>query len=165
MKNSFDRILALYTEDDLVEAKYNDLLSIQCKYCSKPFLRTKAYIVQCCSPSKEKRRRTGYCSRRCAASASSPLIKINCVQCNKETLIRPSQYSRSKSGNHFCSRECAGLWNSTHKKHGTRSSKLEQWLAQRLVALYPKLDFHFNKKTLSIVNWISIYQQSNWLSN
>jgi hypothetical protein len=41
---------------------------------------------------------------------------------------------------------CSGTYNNTHKTHGTRRSKLEVWLEQQLIALYPSLEFHFNRK-------------------
>lgn len=51
-----------------------------------------------------------------------------------------------KSPNHFCSSSCAATYNNTHKTHGTRRSKLEIWLEQKLPSLHPSLEFHFNRK-------------------
>jgi hypothetical protein len=51
-----------------------------------------------------------------------------------------------KTKHHFCSKSCAGKYSNSHKTKGTRSSKLEKWLAEKLVNLYPNLKFHFNRK-------------------
>ena len=45
--------------------------------------------------------------------------------------------------NNFAERS---TYNNTHKKHGTRRSKLEVWLEQQLTTLYPEVEFHFNRK-------------------
>ena len=46
----------------------------------------------------------------------------------------------------FCSRSCAATYNNTHKTKGTRTSKLEVWLAKKLQTLFPQIEFHFNRK-------------------
>tara|TARA_Y100000310_G_scaffold339131_1_gene430862 strand:+ start:964 stop:1656 length:693 start_codon:yes stop_codon:yes gene_type:complete len=70
--------------------------------------------------------------------------KVSCQQCKKQFLKRTSQIKKHK--NHFCSHACAAIYNNTHKKHGTRKSKLEVWLEIQLPDLYPDLEFHFNRK-------------------
>ena len=51
-----------------------------------------------------------------------------------------------KFPNSFCSSTCSGTYNSAHKKFGTRRSKLEKWLEEKLIMSYPSLEFHFNRK-------------------
>ena len=48
--------------------------------------------------------------------------------------------------NSFCSSTCSATYNNTHKKFGIRRSKLEKWLEEKLIQLYPNLEFHFNRK-------------------
>ncbi len=55
-----------------------------------------------------------------------------------------NQIKRSK--HNFCSQSCAARHSNSHKTKGTRVSKLERWLAEQLPALYPALEFHFNRK-------------------
>ena len=57
-----------------------------------------------------------------------------------------NQKNKNKRGNIFCSRSCAATYNNTHKIKGTRISKLEIWLSQKLPILFPNLEFHFNRK-------------------
>ena len=71
---------------------------------------------------------------------------IYCTNCNNEFSKSPKEMKKSKSGNHFCSQSCAASYNNKHKKHGTRRSKLEQWLENKLTNQYPNLEIHFNRK-------------------
>jgi len=71
---------------------------------------------------------------------------VACAQCSKPTEKALRDISESKSGKNFCSRSCAATYNNTHKTIGTRVSKLEIWLATKLVKLYPTIEFHFNRK-------------------
>jgi hypothetical protein len=58
------------------------------------------------------RRGAKYCSIRCSAQAHSlPLIKMNCIQCNKEFELRHSYFKR---GSNNCSQKCAVL---TRRRH------------------------------------------------
>lgn len=82
----------------------------------------------------------------------NPLV---CAQCSVPIPYKKSiekrhdskkQKQRNLPGNVFCSRSCAATYKNTHKKKGTRVSKLELWLAQELTNLFPQLKFHFNRK-------------------
>ena len=53
---------------------------------------------------------------------------------------------RSKSGNYFCSRSCSASFNNKNKTTGTRRSKLEAYIEEQLIELYPDLDLIFNGK-------------------
>lgn len=75
-------------------------------------------------------------------------INVCCANCNKIFEKTPSQIKASKSGNHFCSRSCAATYNNTHKKYGTRISKLEKWLQTELTKLYPNLEILYNNKEI-----------------
>lgn len=47
--------------------------------------------------------------------------------------------------NDFCTQSCAAKYHNAHKKGGCRVSKLERWLQAQLPALFPDLEFHFNR--------------------
>lgn len=74
----------------------------------------------------------------------SAKIEISCTNCGKKYKTRPSQAVRSK--NHYCSRSCSATYNNKNKTHGTRRAKLEIWLEDQLIELYPDLEIHFNRK-------------------
>lgn len=87
-----------------------------------------------------------FCSKECKHKALD--IKeaqiVTCLNCNKE--FKKQWGHIKKTPNHFCTRSCAATYNNTHKTKGTRKSKLEHFLEDRLVKLYPNLEFHFNRK-------------------
>jgi len=73
-------------------------------------------------------------------------VEVYCRQCNKIFNKQLNQVKKSKSGNHFCCSSCSVTYQNLHKKYGTRRSKLEKWLEEQLLSLYPDLEFHFNRK-------------------
>jgi hypothetical protein len=58
--------------------------------------------------------------------------------------------------NTFCSKNCSARYNNTHKKHGTRRSKLEIWIENKLKEKYPELTILFNSKE-AIYSELDIY--------
>lgn len=72
-------------------------------------------------------------------------IYTNCKNCNKEIIVKPCMVRKSKSGNSFCNRSCAGIYNSKNKRTGTRRSKLEIWIEEELKKEF-EFDIIFNGK-------------------
>lgn len=56
----------------------------------------------------------------------------------------------------FCSQSCAASYNNTHKTKGIRVSKLERWLSEKMVEIFPDLDVHYNRKD-AIASELDIY--------
>jgi hypothetical protein len=71
---------------------------------------------------------------------------VQCLHCDKS--FKKFNANIKKTPNNFCSKSCAGTYNSLHKKHGTRRSKLEKYLEEQLILLYPELTILFNKKEI-----------------
>lgn len=79
-----------------------------------------------------------------------------CTHCNiiinyekylqKSTDRRKKLKSGKAKYNYFCSSSCAATYNNTHKTTGTRKSKLEVYLEEKIKELYPDTDIHFNRK-------------------
>ena len=132
----------LYTEAEFKSAKSRDPLPLECLFCHEPFLVTKSQIQAALKKSCHMTRQ--FCSNSCRQKHRSPSVEVRCKQCGKPFLKRASQAKRGK--NHYCSNSCNAKWTNAHKKHGTRRSKLEVWLEEQLPALYPELEFHFNRK-------------------
>lgn len=87
-----------------------------------------------------------YCSKECKLlnlGHQPPIVKA-CANCKKEVLKRRCDVR--KTTNSFCSKSCSAIYNNTHKKYGTRRSKLEAYLEEHLIKKYDKLEFVFNKK-------------------
>lgn len=135
-------MIPLFTAQEFDNANSNDLLSCKCSICNKVFQKQKRAIVKVLD---NKDNNTGkYCSRKCIGNSQMNKHKVVCKNCNTEFEKTPSQVK--KFPNHFCSRSCAVTYNNTHKTTGTRRSKLEVWLEEQLVILYPTFSFDFNKK-------------------
>ncbi len=85
-----------------------------------------------------------FCSRTCHGKYLKTGTIVSCKQCGQQ-IYRAKQVIQ-KSRHSFCSRSCNITYNNKHKKYGTRRSKLEVYLEEKLVNLYPDLDIHFNRK-------------------
>jgi hypothetical protein len=141
----------LYTEEEFFKAKSRDTLPLKCEKCNKIFYKLKRYIVD----TKRKGSST-FCSLKCYGSSITNKKCFFCTNCNLKILKNKSQKSASISGNSFCSKSCAAFYNNTHKTKGTRRSKLEIWMEDKLKILYPKLNIFFNDKT-TINSELDIY--------
>jgi hypothetical protein len=117
-------------------------VKMKCEQCDTIFLRRKSIINQCIKRGEVNT----FCSLKCSSEALKRRIITNCKSCNKQVEKTGAEFKKSKTGNFFCSKSCAAKYNNTHKKHGTRRSKLETWLEKRLTSLYQGLEIHFNRK-------------------
>lgn len=111
--------------------------SVICETCGNKFDK-KSYQIR-----KTSR---NFCNKKCSGLADRTKISAMCANCNAKIEKLPNQKARSKTGRVFCSKSCAATYNNTHKTHGTRRSKLEQWLEVELRTRYPNLELLFNKK-------------------
>lgn len=82
-----------------------------------------------------------YCDRKCVARAMTDKRLCICKLCGKEKYRIPSQVSI----NTFCSKSCAVTYNNKHKKFGTRRSKLERFIADRVSEEFSDLDARYNE--------------------
>ena len=73
-----------------------------------------------------------------------PKQDVTCVQCDRHFVKLQSQINLYPLN--FCSKSCAAKYNNTHKTKGMTVSKLEVYVQEQLVVLYPSLEFHFNRK-------------------
>jgi hypothetical protein len=132
----------LYNESEFLSTHYKDKLPCQCYHCNNIFYLTKKDIKD--SLRKNHLKHGRYCSRDCTNKSRTLKQKINCTNCNSEFTKKFNQIKRST--NHFCSRSCAATFNNINKTHGTRRSKLEVWLEDQLILIYPNLNIEFNSK-------------------
>jgi len=133
----------LFSEAQYSKSKSQNQLPCECYVCQDTFYVMKKTITY---ERKMNRNRLKYCSLTCRDIGRNRTVTIPCDNCGNEFTKRQDQLKKSKSGKHFCSRSCAATYNNTHKKHGTRKSKLEVWLETKLMELYPDMEIHFNRK-------------------
>jgi hypothetical protein len=133
--------MILISENELLNGRCSDLIPIKCDICSKIYSKQQKFVK---SRFKLYPNAKHHCSLECTSKAFSRKIEVSCKQCGKSFLKRTKQLK--KSPNSFCSCSCAATFNNSHKKYGYRRSKLEKFLEEKLVVLYPSLEFHFNRK-------------------
>ncbi len=93
-----------------------------------------------------KSNRKMFCSKQCVTNLNITGEKIECANCKTSVIRTPGQLKKVK--NSFCSRSCAATYNNLHKTTGNRRSKLEIWLEEKLIPMYPNLKILFNDKTV-----------------
>ncbi len=125
-----------------ISLKSNEFYSLNCDFCNNQFVKQKRFITRLIKIN----RKNFFCSTECFQKSQIINIEKNCKQCNKQTFTTPSKIRKNKSGNFFCNRSCAATYNNTHKKTGTRKSKLEIWLESKLSIQYPELQILYTSK-------------------
>lgn len=130
------------------------LYDFQCENCGKIFsiqgkwINLKSiYNKKRENQGKKKKEIGKYCSNKCSSEQQKKIIEVSCTQCNTQVIKRPSQMV-SKKGNSFCSQSCAAKYNNAHKNKGSRRSKLEIWLEDKLKITYNNLEIIFNGKNV-----------------
>ena len=109
------------------------------------FYKTKLKIKNALNPSRPHDV-LKYCSINCANDAKRTKIDHVCTNCG--TTIKRTLMIINRTPNHFCSSSCSAKYSNTHKKYGTRRSKLEMYIESTLTELYPNL-----QNTLKNFNW------------
>jgi very-short-patch-repair endonuclease len=114
-----------------------------CDNCNQTFLVSTRVL------NMKKEYRNHFCSFSCYDThmkSNTSTLHVFCGNCAKPITKNPFEAAKSKSGRHFCSRSCAAVYNNTHKTTGTRRSKLESHLEERLRAEFPNLELICNGK-------------------
>lgn len=115
-------------------------IELNCCNCNNKILRK----IQDINKNIKRNCKLVFCSHECRNVYKKTKLEIECTFCKKKFERQVSQIKKSLK--HFCSLSCAATFNNTHKTIGNRRSKLEVYLEQQLISLYPNIDFHFNKK-------------------
>ena len=134
-------------------AKRKDRLTLKCKSCKLEFTRLKRDIIDCI---RYNTNTDLFCTKECFRSFSLVHHIINCAQCCTPTKVMPYNFNKSTTKRFYCSKSCAAIYNNTHKKFGTRRSKLEIWIETQLTVKYPLLTIDYNKKN-AINSELDIY--------
>lgn len=145
-------MIPLYTQEQFDKAKAGDKLTCKCEVCDKPFQKMKRDINKVLRGLKLG----SFCSQKCHGATSSTRVKVSCSNCQIDFTKKQKEITKSKTGNHFCSKSCANSFNNKNKSYGTRRSKLEIWVEQQLTLLYPNLPIDYNQKS-AIQSELDIY--------
>ena len=136
-------MIKLFSEEEFKDAKSTDFLPLKCQYCGNVFYRQKKEIKY--AEKLKSKSRCCFCCQACGVRYAKETIVYKCDNCGKEFFLQ-HRFNKNKDKNHFCSKSCAATYNNRHKKHGTRTSKLEKFLAIKLIEQYPCLRFLLNDK-------------------
>lgn len=141
-------MIPLYTEYEFLLSKSSGTLPIMCEWCKNTFYITKNQIKKALNPNALYKGR--FCSLSCANKKQGQSTQVQCKNCGIKFLKQPAQIK--KHPNHFCSQSCAATYNNLHKKSNPnrefRRSKLEKWLEGQLLAAFPDMQIHFNRKDI-----------------
>lgn len=119
---------------EILKRSNKEKIECKCSRCGVNFYKRKSFVVS-------KLRRcpdsSWFCSYNCKRK---PRTNINCKNCGKcfEIISDKSRF--------FCSRSCSATHSNTHKTHGSKRSKLENWLETQLQTHFPSLEIHYNRK-------------------
>lgn len=134
----------LYTQEQFNTSKSRALLPLRCEHCNKTFYSVKSQI-QATIVNPKKSNKNKYCSKKCLFLSMKNEVTKPCGFCGISVSRDLGDFKKSKSGLLFCNQSCSAKYTNSHKKNGTRVSKLEIWLSKKLKDLYPNFDFKFNK--------------------
>lgn len=134
----------LYTDEEFDKCKSRGLLPLKCEFCNNTFYSEKHYI-QATILGYSKRNKNKYCTKECRYESQITEVTKPCGYCSSSVSRDLREFKKSKSGLLFCNNSCSAKYINTHKSHGTRVSKLEVWLSQKLTESYPQYEFQFNK--------------------
>lgn len=135
-------MIQLFNIQEFEQAKSKTKLPCECYMCKSTFYLEKENIMRALNPNQAKK--ANFCTLKCSALFFTKEENVNCKNCDKEFSKKLNQIK--KHPNHFCSRSCAATHNNKNKTHGTRRSKLEIYIEEQLIVLYPNLHIDFNKK-------------------
>jgi len=92
--------------------KTRPMVRIRCARCKKWHKKFRHHVR-----TGEKIGSKFYCSQKCRDLAQRTGTTFKCATCQKNVWKTPAA-QRSKSGNYFCSKHCATIYNNSHVKIG-----------------------------------------------
>jgi transposase-like protein len=141
----------LFTQQQYDNSKSEEKLPCECYVCQETFYSIKKKITQ---ELKTPDNRVKFCSKKCYIANKTTSIYVSCSNCSKTVIKLLSEIKRNK--NHFCCQSCSATYNNKHKMTGYRRSKLEKWIEEQLLLMYPHLHIDFNK-TDAVGSELDIY--------
>lgn len=88
-------------------------ISFICDFCNKEGFKHQRHLNE-----NERLGHKNYCSRSCMGKDRKKYIITECSECKKEIDKPLNQLKRSKSGEVFCSRSCACIYNNKNLRQG-----------------------------------------------
>ena len=114
------------------------MVLLSCAFCKAEFFKQ--------ANDMKKKTINFFCNPVCAGkykTANNGSI-MPCGHCGKNIFKINRDIRRAKNKLNFCSYSCSATYHNTHKKYGTKRSKLEVWLEEQLIIIYPNLEIKYN---------------------
>lgn len=105
--------------------------AVGCDCCGKSFLKDIGRINEA-----KKFGWKIFCSKECYSKFKSKKHKSFCAICNKEIFIGNSEFKKTKSGLHFCSKSCSASHSNIDRKQSEESKKR---ISNSLLEFYSKI--------------------------
>lgn len=142
------------TQQDFDNEKSTSYITLKCSICNELYHRKKKNILD--NFLKNKNQLPIACSFKCIGIKKTNIHTkiVSCANCNKSIIKNLEQIN--KYTNSFCNSSCAATYNNKNKTHGTRRSKLEVYIEQKLTEFYPNLEILYSNKTI-IESELDIY--------
>jgi hypothetical protein len=142
----------LIKQEELKNYKSRDKIPIECEICHNTFYKPKNDVLWAYKRKSANCLRV--CSIKCRTILSDKKENIPCSFCKK--LKKHKQSIIKKYKLLFCSNSCKGKYWNSHKNWDGRRAKLEKWLEEQFIKLYPNLKIEYNK-TDTINSELDIY--------
>lgn len=133
-----------FTEEQYKQAGCKDLLPLSCVNCSATFYNSKHQIYKAIKGFGGFK--SNFCSTKCSGQhkLKTKSSIVSCHLCSKSFSRTNKRLKQSKLN--FCSSSCSAKYYNARKVKGTRVSKLELFIQQKLSTLYPNLSIIYNSK-------------------
>mgnify|MGYP005610325453 CR=1 FL=1 len=137
----------------LQKYKHRELIPIQCDGCRKIIYRMMKTIRR----SLQHKTTYCFCDNNCKKLKYESIKRetVYCKNCGKSKIILKTQVTT----NNFCNHSCNAIYQNTHKTKGTRVSKAELFIQNKLSKTFPYLEIHYNRKD-TINSELDIYVPS-----
>lgn len=114
------------------------MIEVECKNCGSRVKKTVGRYNE-----SIKNGWNFFCSIPCRYGYQEKGAKYYCAKCHTAIRRTPAQIRQTKR-NVFCSKSCAASYNNSHKRYGTRRSKLEMFIEEQLRRELPALSLRCN---------------------
>lgn len=118
------------------------MVEVNCQNCGKSFVKSIGRYNEAVKNSWNL-----FCSIKCRYGFQEKGKEFPCAWCLTIVSKTPAELRKTKA-NVFCSKTCSAHFNNRNKKSGTRRSKLESFIEEKILAEMPYLQLLCNSKKL-----------------
>jgi hypothetical protein len=114
---------------------------LACTYCREASYHPRYAILK----SIKNRKTNFFCSQKCSKLFTNKTKEVECETCFIKFTKQLCQINATQ--HNFCSRKCSATYHNANKKSGTRRSKLEKFIEEKIKINFPNLECLYNDIT------------------